>query len=123
MTVGRGVPLGVGLNEGDMDGAKEGVLDGFGEGGALGADEGVREGSFVGGLEGEADGNDVEGEELGNAVTSRSRQTSSASQQTLQHLQTTSAGLSPSISARQSAESSSIEEAIEHRPFGTTPNS
>ena len=92
-----------------MDGTKEGIPDGSVEGVVLGE------------LEGEVDGTAVEGEELGKAVTSKFRQTSLTSQQTLQHLQTTSAGLSPSISARQSDESSSIIVSDEHSAFGTPP--
>ena len=59
-----------------MDGTKEGRVDGSKEGELLGMDEGIIDGAVVGELEGNADGTDVEGEELGNAVTSKSRQTS-----------------------------------------------
>ena len=104
-----------------MDGTKEGRVDGSKEGELLGMDEGIIDGAVVGELEGNADGTDVEGEELGNAVTSKSRQTSLTSQHTLQHLHTTSEGLSPSISARQSEESSSITVREEQRAFGTPP--
>ena len=75
-----------------MDGTKEGVCDGIDEGETLGTDEGIVEGVSVGEVEGEADGMDVEGDELGKPVTSKSRQKWLTSQQTLQHLQTTSAG-------------------------------
>ena len=102
MAVGSGVPLGVGLKEGAIDGTKEGTLEGFEDGILLGDDEGLEEGVDVGFSDGEVDGNEVEGDELGKAVTSRSRQTPFTSQQTLQHLHKTSAGLSPSTSARQS---------------------
>ena len=106
VTVGSGVPLGVGLKEGDMEGTKVGIYDGIEEGEVLGIAEGITDGVVVGELEGDDDGTDVEGEELGNAVTSKSRHTSFTSQHKLQHLHTTSAGFSPSSSARQSEESS-----------------
>ena len=119
--VGFGVPLGVGLKEGDTDGTTEGAADGTYEGILLGNAEGIVEGVVVGSLDGAADGNEVEGEELGKAVTSKSRQKSLTSQQTLQHLHTTSAGLSPSISARQSDDKASIKVNEEQRAFGTSP--
>lgn len=97
MTVGSEVPLGVGLKEGGIDGTNEGTFEGFTEGMLLGIEEGVLEG-VVEGL--------AEGEELGKAVTSKSRQIPSTSQQTLQHLHKTSAGLSPFTSARQSDDNS-----------------
>ena len=106
-----------------MDGTKDGRLDGSDEGEVLGIDEGSADRVAVGLLVGEELGKDVEGEALGNAVTSRSRQTSLRSQQTLQHLQTTSAGLSPPSSARQSEESFSIIDAAEQSSFGTAPDS
>ena len=104
-----------------MDGTKEGIFDGLDEGAELGTNEGVFEGVEVGALEGKVEGSDVEGVELGKAVTSKFRQTSLTSQHTLQHLHTTSEGLSPSISARQSEESSSITVREEQRAFGTPP--
>ena len=107
----EGLALGSLLNEGFIEGQmlEEGIALGFADGGAVGL------------LDGGDEGNGVEGEELGKAVTSKSRQTSLVSQHTEQHLQTTSAGLSPSTSARQSEDISWIKEREEHRAFGTPP--
>lgn len=97
-----------------MDGAEDGI--------ELGIVEGFADGVLVGPLDGAADGKDVDGDELGKAVTSTLRQILFTSQQMLQHLHTTSAGLSPIVSARQSDEISWTREKEEHKAFAIAPD-